>query len=63
MSDEPAGASMTSKLTWGILFGVVIGATFGYVGGNPPIGIAICIAAGAIAAGLWHYLSKRGAGN
>lgn len=53
---------MASKLTWGILFGVVIGAMFGYAGGNTPIGIAVCIAAGAVAAGAWHYLSKRGTG-
>jgi hypothetical protein len=54
---------MASKLTWGILFGVIVGATFGYAGGNTPIGIAICIAAGAIVAGIWHYFSKRGAEN
>jgi hypothetical protein len=50
---------MTSKLTWGILGGVVVGATFGAVGGNTGIGIAICMAAGAIAAGIWHYMETR----
>ncbi len=50
---------MASKLTWGILFGVVVGAAFGYAGGSTPIGIAVCIAAGAIAAGIWHYLATR----
>lgn len=42
---------MASKLIWGILGGAVLGAAFGYVGGNTAIGIAICIAAGAVAAG------------
>lgn len=50
---------MTSKLIWGILGGTVLGAMFGYVGGNTPIGIAICIAAGAVAAALWHWLETR----
>ncbi len=50
---------MASKLIWGILLGVIVGAAFGYIGGNTPIGIAICIAAGAIAAGIWHSLSTR----
>jgi hypothetical protein len=60
---KPTDASMASKLTWGILFGVVIGATFGNASGNTPIGIAVCIAAGAVAAGVWHYLSNRDAGD
>ena len=47
---------MASKLIWGILGGAVLGAAFGYVGGNTAIGIAICIAAGAVAAGGWHYI-------
>lgn len=51
--------TMASKLIWGILLGVIVGAAFGYIGGNTPIGIAICIAAGAIAAGIWHSLSTR----
>ena len=50
---------MAGKLIWGTLGGVVLGAAFGYAGGNMPIGIAICIAAGAITAGLWHYLETR----
>ena len=50
---------MTGKLIWGILGGVVLGAAFGAVGGNTGIGIAICSAAGAIAAGVWHYLEER----
>lgn len=31
---------MTTKLIWGILGGAVLGAAFGYVGGNTGIGIA-----------------------
>nr|CAD6614846.1 hypothetical protein RKHAN_02736 [Rhizobium sp. Khangiran2] len=50
---------MTGKLIWGILGGIILGAAFGYAGGNTPIGIAICIAAGVITAGLWHYLETR----
>ncbi|HHX90244.1 MAG TPA: hypothetical protein GX700_10860 [Paracoccus sp.] len=50
---------MTRKLVWGILGGTVIGAMFGYSGGNAGITIAICIAAGAVAAGIWHYLETR----
>ena len=50
---------MASKLTWGILGGVVVGAAFGAVAGNTGIGIAICMAAGAIAAGIWHYMETR----
>lgn len=53
---------MASKLIWGILGGLVLGAAFGYVAGNTAIGIAICMAAGAIAAGIWHYLESRRAG-
>ena len=47
---------MAYRLIWGILAGVILGAAFGYIGGNTAIGIAICIAAGALAAGVWHYL-------
>ncbi len=51
---------MAGKLIWGILGGAVLGAAFGYVGGNTAIGVAICIAAGAVAAGIWHYVENRG---
>lgn len=50
---------MAGKLIWGILGGLVLGAALGYVAGNTPIGIAICMAAGAVAAGFWHYLETR----
>jgi uncharacterized membrane protein HdeD (DUF308 family) len=50
---------MTTKLIWGILGGVVLGAAFGTIAGNTAIGIAICIAAGAIAAGIWEYMERR----
>ena len=50
---------MATKLIWGILGGVVIGAAFGYVAGNTAIGIAICMAAGAVAAGIWDYQERR----
>jgi hypothetical protein len=50
---------MTTKLIWGILGGVVIGAAFGAVAGNTAIGIAVCMAAGAVAAGIWHYVEQR----
>ncbi|MER8436761.1 hypothetical protein NKH36_18520 [Mesorhizobium sp. M1312] len=47
---------MASKLVWGILGGVVLGAAFGNLGGNTGIWIAVCIVVGAAAAGLWHYM-------
>ncbi len=50
---------MTNKLIWGILGGTAIGAIFGTVFGNTAIGIAICIAAGAIAAFVWHTVQER----
>ncbi|WP_158625195.1 hypothetical protein [Corallococcus terminator] len=50
---------MSNKLVWGILFGVVVGAMFGQRAGNTGISIAICIAAGALAAGVWHYLETH----
>ena len=50
---------MSSKLIWGVLGGVVIGAAFGAIAGNTPIGIAICIAAGAIAAYVWERMEQR----
>ncbi|WP_292241414.1 hypothetical protein [Mesorhizobium sp.] len=50
---------MASKLVWGILGGVVLGAAFGTLGGNTGIWIAVCIAAGAVAAGVWHYMETR----
>lgn len=50
---------MAKKLIWGILGGVVLGAAFGYVGGNTAIGIVVCMAAGSVAAGVWHYLEDR----
>jgi hypothetical protein len=50
---------MTGKLIWGILGGLVLGAAFGWVGGNTATGIAICMAAGAVAAGIWHYMETR----
>jgi uncharacterized membrane protein HdeD (DUF308 family) len=51
---------MAKKLVWGILGGVLLGAAFGSAAGNTAIGIAICIAAGAIIAGIWHYFEQRG---
>jgi len=50
---------MTGKLIWGILIGLVVGAALGAMMGNTPIGIAICMAAGAVAAGVAHYWQKR----
>jgi uncharacterized membrane protein HdeD (DUF308 family) len=50
---------MAGKLIWGILGGLVLGAAFGFIGGNTAIGIAVCMAAGAIAAGVWHYMENR----
>lgn len=50
---------MAGKLIWGILGGVVLGMAFGYAGGNTGIGIAVCMATGAVAAGVWHYLENR----
>lgn len=50
---------MAGKLVWGILGGVVLGAAFGYVAGNTAIGIAVCMAAGAVAAGAWHHMEQR----
>jgi F0F1-type ATP synthase assembly protein I len=50
---------MSSKLIWGVLGGVVVGAAFGFIAGNTPIGIAVCIAAGAIAAYIWERMEQR----
>lgn len=50
---------MTGKLIWGILGGVILGASFGYIGGNTGVGIAICVAAGAIAAGVLEFLERN----
>ena len=50
---------MASKLVWGIVIGVAVGAVLGTAMGNTPIGIAICIAAGAVAAWVWHVLEAR----
>ena len=50
---------MSSKLIWGILGGVAIGGILGTVAGNTAIGIAICIAAGAIAAYTWDWMERR----
>jgi hypothetical protein len=52
---------MATKLIWGILGGVALGAAFGYVAGNTAIGIVVCMVAGAVAAGLWSYLENRAA--
>ena len=50
---------MANKLIWGILGGAVLGAAFGSIAGNTAIGIAVCISAGAVAAGIWQYLETR----
>lgn len=50
---------MTTKLIWGILGGLVLGAALGALAGNTAIGIAICMGAGAVAAGVWHYMETR----
>lgn len=57
--EQQKEALMAGKLVWGILGGTVLGAAFGQIGGNTGIGIAICIAAGAVAAAVWHYLETR----
>lgn len=53
---------MASKLIWGIVGGVVLGAAFGHVAGNTAIGIAVCMAAGPVAAGIWHHLENSNHG-
>jgi uncharacterized membrane protein HdeD (DUF308 family) len=50
---------MANTLIWGILVGVVAGMVFGFAFGNTGIGIAICIAAGVVTAGIVHYLRRR----
>ena len=50
---------MSSKLIWGILGGVAIGGAVGMVVGNTGIWIAVCIAAGAIAAYVWDWTERR----
>ncbi len=50
---------VADKLIWGLLGGVILGSAFGYVAGNTAIGIAVCMAAGAIVAGIWHFLEAR----
>ena len=58
-SSSQEGNLVASKLIWGILGGVVLGTAFGQIASNTPMGIAICMAAGVIAAGVWHYLETR----
>jgi hypothetical protein len=50
---------MPTKLIGGLIGGAVLGAAFGYVGGNTIIGILICAAAGTIAAYLWERSERR----
>lgn len=50
---------MVSKRTWGMLAGLVLGGAFGAVGGHTGTGIAVSMAAGAIAAGVRHYTDTR----
>jgi hypothetical protein len=38
---------------------VVVWAALGAVAGNTALGIAICIAIGAVGAGVWHYAETR----
>jgi hypothetical protein len=49
---------MSAKLICRVLGGVVI-AAFGVIAGHTPIGFAICIAAGAIAAYVWERVEGR----
>lgn len=51
---------MEARIVWGILGGLVLGIAFGQVVGSAGIVTAICMAAGALAAGLWHHLETRG---
>lgn len=50
---------MARKLIWGILGGVVLGAALGSGWDNMGAAIALCIAVGAVVAGVWHYLEGR----
>ena len=50
---------MARKLIWGILGGVVLGAALGSGWANMGAAIALCIAVGAVVAGVWHYLEGR----
>jgi hypothetical protein len=47
------------KLLCGLAGGAILGAAFGWVGGNTPIGIAICVALGALAAYAWERSEVR----
>ncbi|WP_186399665.1 hypothetical protein [Stappia sp. P2PMeth1] len=38
---------------------LVAGLAIGYLGGNTGTGVALGIAAGAVAAGAWHYVATR----
>ena len=52
---------MTLRLLCGIAGGAIIGAVLGWVAHNTAIGIAICIALGAIAGYVWErYDARRG---
>jgi hypothetical protein len=51
--------SNNMKLLCGVAGGAILGAAFGWVGGNTPIGIAICVAGGAIAAYVWERMEAR----
>ena len=50
---------MASKLAWGILSGVIVGGVLGSVAGHHEMLIAAFMAAGAGAAGIWHYMERE----
>jgi uncharacterized membrane protein len=47
------------RLLCGVAAGAILGAVFGWVAGNTAIGIAICVAGGAIAAYVWERAEAR----
>lgn len=50
---------MSFRLLCGVAGGAIFGALLGWTAGNTPIGIAICVAVGAIGAYLWERLDER----
>jgi len=50
---------MATKLTCGILGGVFVGGVLASVAGHPETLIPVFMAAGAGAAGIWHYVERQ----
>lgn len=50
---------MVSKLSWGILSGVIVGAILGSVFRNTELFIVLSIGAGVVISGALHFVDTR----